>query len=268
MASKEIKQGPATLRWQPDKEHGFAGGVILPGKRPDIIYDEDEQRLIARLRNEAGKLHPHYVGFDGAIKRFLHFMPDGIHGGLNEMEERTYKANAAAALTSALTLDAAHEASDEDAKRVARCRCWTNMLSPFESMRLKDTLNGPSGAKFLRAAAQFAAGQFTAGGVGMTAAVQKHGRISWPIATYLPYLWDYEQHMFLKPTVTIDFSERVGHHFHHDYDSAINPKTYESLLDLVSATRSAISPLAPRDNIDIQSFIWVVGEYRESDKKE
>jgi hypothetical protein len=74
--------------------------------------------------------------------------------------------------------------------------------------------------------------------------------------------------MFLKPTVTADFADRVGHDFHHRYEAEPNEDTYLALLDLVTATRMAITSLEPRDNLDIQSFIWVVGEYREEDKPE
>jgi hypothetical protein len=74
--------------------------------------------------------------------------------------------------------------------------------------------------------------------------------------------------MFLKPTVTADFADRVGHEFHHRYNPEPNPDTYTSLLDLVATTRKAILSLEPRDNLDIQSFIWVVGEYRDGDERE
>ena len=122
MVSREIPKGNATLRWQPDKQYGFAGVVILAGKRSEIFHDDDEKRLIARLRNEAGKLHPHYVGFDGAIKRFLDFMPDGLRGNTSDTMERTYKQTAANALAQLLPLDAAINAGDDDAKRVAPTR--------------------------------------------------------------------------------------------------------------------------------------------------
>ena len=36
---------------------------------------------------------------------------------------------------------------------------------------------------------------------------------------------------------------------------------YQSLLDLASGTREAIGGLQPRDFIDVQSFVWVVGSY-------
>ena len=74
--------------------------------------------------------------------------------------------------------------------------------------------------------------------------------------------------MFLKPTVTTDFADRVGHDFRHRYEAEPNEETYEALLDLVAATRTAITSLKPCDNMDIQSFIWVVGEYREENKPE
>jgi hypothetical protein len=40
-------------------------------------------------------------------------------------------------------------------------------------------------------------------------------------------------------------------------------QVYASLLDLVERTSHELSDLQPRDRIDIQSFIWVVGEYQE-----
>ena len=102
----------------------------------------------------------------------------------------------------------------------------------------------------------------------MAAAVAPHGRVSWPILTYLPFLWNHRAHMFLKPTVTVDFADRVGHEFAHRYAPEPNADTYLALLDLVAATRKAIVELNPRDNLDVQSFIWVVGEYRDGDERE
>ena len=72
--------------------------------------------------------------------------------------------------------------------------------------------------------------------------------------------------MFLKPTVTRDFAQRVGHDFQFAYDSAIEGSVYASLLNLAKTTKQAIAALKPRDNIDVQSFIWVVGAYTDGDK--
>jgi hypothetical protein len=85
----------------------------------------------------------------------------------------------------------------------------------------------------------------------------------WTVVTYLPFLWRPEKHMFLKPEVTKDFAARVGHRFASDYEPRLNIGVYDSLLDLVTKTAQELSDLKPRDRIDVQSFIWVVGGYKE-----
>jgi hypothetical protein len=85
----------------------------------------------------------------------------------------------------------------------------------------------------------------------------------WTVVTYLPFLWRPEKHMFLKPEVTKDFAARVGHRFASDYESRLDIGVYDSLLDLVAKTAAELSDLKPQDRIDVQSFIWVVGAYKE-----
>ena len=74
--------------------------------------------------------------------------------------------------------------------------------------------------------------------------------------------------MFLKPKVTKDFAERVGHPFAYEYSSTLEVPVYESLLSLASEAETAIRDLKRRDRIDLQSFIWVVGTYTEEDEAE
>jgi hypothetical protein len=133
-------------------------------------------------------------------------------------------------------------------------------------MHLKEALEGPSGPAFLRSAAKFAAGNYNAGCQGMHQAMKAHGPTTWPIVTYFPFLWDPHHHMFLKPVVTCDFAERIGHPFQYVYTSELGREVYESLLELTEHTKEAIASLEPRDNIDVQSFIWVVGSYTDADK--
>ena len=225
MPVSEMKYGQATLKWQVAKDGGFTGAVILGGKRVALMDDAVEERLLDRLRNEAGRLHPDYVGFDGAIRRYLHFFPSGLRGPANASSEREYKERAAARLQAVLSSEQAIEATNENAARVAKAGIQTNMLSPFEAARLRDTLIGETGGRFLRGAAAFAVGDYATGAAEMATAVQPHGRVSWPIVTYLPFLWDYRRHMFLKPTVTADFADRVGHDFHHRYSPEPNSYT-------------------------------------------
>lgn len=46
-------------------------------------------------------------------------------------------------------------------------------------------------------------------------------------------------------------------------DAGLRYEVYESLLDLAGSIRSHFPDLQPRDNIDIQSVIWIVGNYRD-----
>ena len=272
MTGKDEVYGKTKLRILPAKLGGWSGIVISGGKQiGDILHDEDRDRLRTRLMILAGTEHPNYFGMEEAIARFLKFMPGGFAGErYNSPEsERHYKIRARDALAATLPLKAARSASTADAQSLAAAftpdKLWTNMLSLQESTRLRETLAGPNGSAFLQAAAKFADGQLGAGLAGMRKAVAPHGASTWPIATYLPFFWLPERHMFLKPEATRDFAERVGHRFAVDYSSDHDPSVYESLIDLADHTASAIRKLGPIDRIDVQSFIWVVGRYEEAD---
>jgi len=139
----------------------------------------------------------------------------------------------------------------------------TNLLSPFEKTRLQDVLRGPAADPFIRAAARFTLGGGAVALADMEAALKPHDANKWTVVTYLPYLWRPDAHMFLKPEVTKDFAARVGHPFASHYEARLRMSVYESLLDLVGKTEAELAALKPRDRIDVQSFIWVVGAYKE-----
>jgi hypothetical protein len=267
MASYEERLGKTLIRILPAKEGGYDGITIRAGQRSEILHDEDRERLLVRLRNEAGRLEPGYFGMDAAIARFLTFMPGGFEGE-RIRNERSYKLKAREALAAVLPAERAAKASREDADALRSAPVWINLLSLFESMRLKETIESPSGPAFLAAATRFAAGEYAAGIAGMAAAMKGHGHLSWPIATYFPFLWDPARHMFLKPEVTRDFAERTGHPFQYRYSSEVRPETYDALLELTADTKTALAGLHPADNIDVQSFIWVVGGYTDADLPE
>jgi hypothetical protein len=259
------KIGGATLRIE-TKGAGYRGAIIRKGHPVSPEEDDDLARLLARLRNQAGKLHPAYLGLDGAVARFQDFFHEGGFADPAFSNERKYKEAARDRFVADLPLDRAHDADQADAVIAKRAVAATNLLSPYEKMTMKAVLDSGDGPAFVRAAARFANDDVAGGINAMVAAVALHGRSSWPILTYLPYLWASDAHMFLKPTVTTDYAARIGHRFQFDYSSDPLPAVYESLLDLVALTNATIRPLGARDNIDAQSFIWVVGAYKETDK--
>ncbi|MFN3474716.1 MAG: hypothetical protein ACK4ZW_11810 [Blastomonas sp.] len=266
MKTQQLKVGKAVVRWGQAKTGEFSGTVIMAGKPSENLTDADEKRLLARLRNLAGTLEPNYFGMEEAIARYLRFMPGGFSAERNLTTERKYKVGARDALAEILPLGQAFEASSDDARRVREAGAiWINLLSPFESMHLKEAIASNDGPAFLRAAAKFTAGDFSGGVAGMNAAMSKHGRLSWPTATYFPFLWSPVDHMFLKPTVTRDFAERIGHRYQYDYSPDIEKDVYESLLELADLTMTNLTDLSPKDRIDVQSFIYVVGGYSDID---
>ena len=63
--------------------------------------------------------------------------------------------------------------------------------------------------------------------------------------------------LFLKPTVTKMAAKKYYYDF--QYQSRPNWNTYESLLSFASLIRNDTKQLEPRDMIDLQSFVWVLG---------
>jgi hypothetical protein len=45
------------------------------------------------------------------------------------------------------------------------------------------------------------------------------------------------------------------------YDTVSSRRSMTALLDLVTKTEAELADLKPRDRIDVQSFIWIVGHY-------
>lgn len=176
--------------------------------------------------------------------------------------ERDYKIAAKAQLDAAAPLEKAASGSGFGEAILAVFRL-TNLLSPFEKTRLQEVLRGSAADEFVRAAARFALGETKPALLEMERALRPHDSAKWTVVTYLPFLWRPDEHMFLKPEATKDFAERVGHNFAHDYRAKLDIAVYQSLLDLVSKTARELSELKPRDRIDVQSFIWVIGNYKE-----
>lgn len=266
MKTLEYKLGKATIRIMPVGT-SFRGTVIRDGKMGPVLEDDDQGRLLARLKQEAGKLHPDYFGYDGAISRFRSFFPEGFRDPRFVEMERNYKLAARDRLNAGAPLESVQAGETFDLAAVAKA-FQTNMLSVYEMARVSELLRGGNGVNFVRGAALFAGGDIDEGLRAMSKAIEPHGRASWPMVTYLPFLWDVDGHMYLKPEKTVDFAGRVGHPFAEEYRSDLAPEVYSALLELAEETTAAVRDLGPADRIDVQSFIWVVGDYSEDELPE
>jgi hypothetical protein len=81
--------------------------------------------------------------------------------------------------------------------------------------------------------------------------------LTWPIATVFGFLARPDEQIFLKPNVT----RRAAEAYEFDFDYASRPSwnTYASILAFASRVRRDLRDLRPRDMIDLQSFMWVLG---------
>ncbi|OAE45446.1 hypothetical protein [Agrobacterium tumefaciens] len=238
-----------------DRFYGLVDGMRC-------IEGDDANQVWRQLHDDAGKADPKYFGFGGARKHFLKFFPNGFNSTGYTSQERDYKLAAKAKLDAAAPLEKAVDGIGYGEAVLAAFRA-TNMLSPFEKTRLQDVLRGVHADAFVQAAARFTLSNSKSDLLDMEQALKPYDNAKWTVVTYLPYLWRPDTHMFSKPEVTKDFATRVGHRFAGEYEARLSFPVYESLLDLADKTERELVELAPRDRIDLQSFIWVIGDYQE-----
>ena len=258
--AKTIRQGTLGKRALRlvEKDGKFYG--LADGTR--CVEGDDADSVWQQLHDDAGRSDPQYFGFTGARARFLKFFPNGFQSDGYDKQERIYKLEAKDRLDSLAPLEAAaNEAGLGEA--ILSVFRMTNMLSPFEKVKLQDVFRGSKADAVIQAAAAFTLNADKNSLGQLERALRPFDSAKWTVASYLPYLWRPEKHMFLKPEVTKDFALRVGHPFASVYQARLEYDVYASLLDLTYQTTRALSDLRPQDNIDVQSFIWVAGGYSE-----
>lgn len=159
---------------------------------------------------------------------------------------------------------------EEIASIAVRIESRTNLLFSFEKMALRDAVRPHEGAKI------FAEGLYELlHGRGSTRSrfekwcdavgslPRKQTRVlTHPLVTVFPFIADPTNHIFLKPNVTNEAARRFGFDFR--YNSKPSWDVYSQLIAFTEEVRKELRSKGPRDMIDIQSFIWVIGsdEYR------
>jgi hypothetical protein len=203
-------------------------------------------------------------------RKFLRIFPGGYRDATYVDWERDYKWQAhlrwEAALAEPLFRRAIQRGAFDDIARTATSiESRTNLLFSFEKMALRDALRPPAGAR------AFAEGlyallhgdgpldvRFEAWRDVVAALPRRQTRVlTWPVLTIFPFIAQPKIHLYLKPTVTRVAAEAYGFDFR--YRSQPGFETYRSLLDFGRRVRADTRDLKPRDQIDIQSFIWVQG---------
>ena len=209
-------------------------------------------------------------------RKFLRFFHDGFRDETYLDWERGYKWRAHQEWKASLDREAFRSKLSqgkflEIGAEVVRIESRTNLLFSFEKMAIRDALKSEAGAR------DFAEGLYSllygAGSLEtkfgrwcevVAALPRRQSRVlTWPVATVFGFIAQPETHIFLKPTVTRLAAKEYGFDFR--YHSGPSWETYSSLLAFATQIGNDLRDLRPRDLIDIQSFIWVLGsdEYEE-----
>jgi hypothetical protein len=210
-------------------------------------------------------------------RKFLRFFPAGFRDETYVDWERGYKEEAHRTWTETLGEDAFRASLgarrfEEIASTAVRIESRTNLLFSFEKMALRDAVRSRLGARtfalalfdFLHGGETSAEKRFERWCGALESLPRKQTRVlTWPLATVFGFIARPKAHIFLKPNVTREAARQYGYDF--EYRSRPSWNTYSSLLDFAGQVRRDLRDLAPRDFIDIQSFLWVQGsdEYEE-----
>lgn len=210
------------------------------------------------------------TGSERCRRKFLRIFPDGFHDADYVSLERDYKWAAHRAWREALSepkLMALLEARayHEIALTAVRIEARTNLLFSFEKMALRDAVKSAQGAAaFARGLRELLHGvaplaeRFAGWCEAVEALPRRQTRVlTWPLVTVFGFLAQPRTHIFLKPNVTRVAARKYGFEFR--YHSRPSWEVYRHYLDFAEVVRRDLRDLRPRDQIDIQSFLWIQG---------
>jgi hypothetical protein len=247
--------------------------VLVNGEEAESDYLTALVRQANKPVKKSSHHRPNHLSFTAAVEKFLHEFPHGfadpdyIGGPRNE---RQYKVDACESLRDELSeelmrshlKDGAYAEVCERARRVVN---RTNLIHHYEKIWLSDGLSSP-GRQQLFATQLY---QHLYGDGAVSSRFEAYVRMlydigvaKWPIATYFWFITYPDTHVFVKPEVTKHAALMAGVDI--DYHPEVTWKTYERVLVLANSLREKLGSLGrhelvPRDMIDIQSFMWVVG---------
>lgn len=209
-------------------------------------------------------------------RKFLRFFPAGFRDETYLDWERHYKQEAHERWMDSLDRPEFRSLLrkgefTEIANRAVRIESRTNLLFSFEKMALRDAVKEPEGARlFATGLYELAYGtaslerRFERWCTVVGALPRKQTRVlTWPVVTVFGFIARPDVHIFFKPKVTRLAAHEYG--FPLRYASRPSWQTYEHLLEFAAIVARDLRDLRPRDQIDIQSFLWVLGsdEYAE-----
>lgn len=209
-------------------------------------------------------------------EKFLRFFPNGFEDEKYIAWERGYKWQAHEKWNAQLNRAEYQSLLQkkefgEVANRAVKIESPTNLLFSFEKLALRDAVKMMEGAQiFAESLDDFLHGagkpkqKFERWVEAVGRLPKKQSRVlTHPVVTVFGFIAQPKKHIFLKPKVTQAAAREYGFDF--KYKSKLSWETYARLLEFAELVKSDLADLKPRDMIDVQSFIWVLGsdEYAE-----
>lgn len=229
-----------------------------------VSGEEASHPVLDNLKIRKSATGIQYQSLPESIQVFLEMFPEGFYGQKFQEHEREYKDkahNLARTLLDEEAFLALRGEGDysEIAKRASKVVNATNLMFPNEKMALKDGLTTPAHQKLFADALfslLFGDNPLKERFEAFAGMLEETGAAKWTTATYFPFMFHPDSHMFIKPTITRHAAELCG--FEINYDPQLNWRTYNSVLEFSNYLFDELSELKPRDMIDVQSFMWCI----------
>jgi hypothetical protein len=150
---------------------------------------------------------------------------------------------------------------EEICARARRVINKTNLINQYELMDLHDALKLPANQKLFAESLSsllYGKGEKETRFNRFADCLLEIGAAKWTIATYFSFIAYPQEEMFMKPVATQEAADAGG--FELNYRPELNWLTYRCLVDFAKFLKQELirAGLAPRDMIDVQSFIWCV----------
>ena len=213
------------------------------------------------------------ISFSRAVEIFLRQFPRGFQdpkytsGTASEREYKLVAHQLTLELLSIHELQALMQVGNyaEICDRAKRIISKTNLIHHYEKMWLADALSTEGRRQLFAQELSkllYGEGAMQSRFERYTKMLYDIGAAKWTIATYFLFLANPETQIFVKPEVTKHAAKILGIDI--DYRPEVNWPTYNRVIRLAEELKHKLSEerkeeLVPRDMIDVQSFIWVIG---------
>jgi hypothetical protein len=211
--------------------------------------------------------------FDAFVREFFAYYPEGLRSERCDSTEREYKWKAVEYARKTLKLDELRDLllagnHIEVLLRARRVLGKTNLAFPNELMAFDDVPSAAQPSVAEKVVALVGAGDRMPDAVeALGDVLAPHGAAKWPVVSLIPFLLEPEKWPFVKPTAVERISAATS--IDVEYAPKPNARTYRLVTDLYKAVAEILGErgFAPRDNIDVQTFLWIAtGMAKESDE--